>query len=116
KAFAENQTNPATVYALAQIAPPAPPTPMPAPGRPTDIVVSLEPTGAVTLTWSAVEAAASSGAFFTIARRLPGQNGFSSIGGAPGSTSESRRMSFTDTTIPTSAAGTGAQYIIQGQR
>ena len=41
---------------------------------------------------------------------------FTSLGGTSGSTSESRRMTFTDSSIPTSAAGAGAQYIIQGQR
>ncbi len=116
KAYAQLQNNPDTIYAIAQIPPPAAPAPVPAPGVPEKIEVTLESTGAVTLSWEAVNAAASSGAFFTVARKLPGQSVFTSIGGAPGSTSESRRMTFTDNTVPTSAAGVGVQYVIQGQR
>jgi hypothetical protein len=116
KAFAENQTKPETVYAAAQIPEPLPPAPLPAPGVPQDVVVTLEPSGAVTISWAAFNAAASSGAFYNVSRKLPGQSTFVPIGGAPGTTSQSRRMSFTDTTIPTSAAGSGAQYIITGQR
>jgi hypothetical protein len=78
--------------------------------------VTLESSGAVTLSWEATDAAASSGAFYNISRKLPGQSAFTPLGGTSGSTSESRRMSFTDATVPTSAAGAGAQYIIQGQR
>lgn len=116
KAYAELQATPATVYAAAQIPQPAAPTPFPAPGVPSNITVGLESSGAVTLSWEASNSAASTGAFFQIYRKLPGQGGFTSIGGAPGSTSESRRPSFTDNTVPTTAAGTGAQYIIQGMR
>ncbi|MGD9690305.1 MAG: hypothetical protein AB7K52_14200 [Phycisphaerales bacterium] len=61
-------------------------------------------------------APAASGAFFNISRKLPGGN-FLPLGGAPGGTPESgRRMFFTDATLPTSAAGEGAQYVIQGFR
>ena len=116
KAFAELQANPGAVYATAQIPPPAAPTPAPAPGKPSDFNVSLEPDGSVTLSWSATDSAASGGAFFMISRRLPGQTGFVGIGGAPGSTAESRRASFTDATVPASAAAQGAQYIVQGFR
>lgn len=116
KAYAQLQANPAAVYAAAQIPPPAAPTPLPAPGVATNIIITLESTGAVTLSWEATNAAASSGAFYSISRKLPGQAAFIGIGGAPGSTSESRRMSFTDATVPTSAAGAGVSYIIQGQR
>ena len=116
KAFAELQANPNTVYAFAQIPPPAAPTPMPAPGKPTDFAVVLNSDGSVTLSWMAAESAASSGAFFAVSRKLPGQSAFVGIGGAPGSTSETRRPSFTDGTVPASAASQGAQYIVQGFR
>jgi hypothetical protein len=116
KAFAELQSNPATVYALAQIPPPAAPTPLPAPGKPTDFSVDLNSDGSVTLSWNSTDSAASSGAFFAISRKLPGQTAFVGVGGAPGSTSESRRASFTDATVPASAASQGAQYIVQGFR
>ena len=116
KAYAELQSNPNAIYATAQIPPPSAPLPIPAPGKPTDFQVVLQSDGSVTLSWTAPESAASTGAFFTISRKLPGQAAFSGIGGAPGSTSESRRCTFTDATIPTSAAGSGAQYIVQGFR
>lgn len=116
KAFADLQANPATVYALAQIPPPAAPTPLPAPGKPTDFAVALNSDGSVTLSWNSTDSAASSGAFFAISRKLPGQTAFTGIGGAPGSTSEARRASFTDSTVPASAASAGAQYIVQGFR
>lgn len=116
KAFAENQSNPAAVYALAQIPQPAAPTPAPLPTKPTDINVQLNPDGSVTLSWASQNAAASSGAFFNVSRKLPGGT-FLPLGGAPGGTPESgRRMFFTDATLPTSAAAEGAQYIIQGYR
>ncbi|MBX3386883.1 MAG: hypothetical protein KF768_09955 [Phycisphaeraceae bacterium] len=116
KAFADLSGDATSVYEKAQIPPPAAPTPATAPGKPTDFSVVLQPTGAVTLRWNAENSAASSGGFFNVLRKLPGQAGFSPIGGAPGSTAQSRTMSFTDTTVPTSAAGQGAQYIVQGQR
>jgi hypothetical protein len=116
KAYAELQATPGTVYAAAQVPPPAAPTPAAAPGKPTDFAVSLESDGSVTLSWSASDSAASSGAFFTISRKLPGASGFVGIGGAPGSTAESRRATFTDSTVPATAASAGAQYIVQGFR
>ncbi|MDP1662371.1 MAG: hypothetical protein Q8L55_10705 [Phycisphaerales bacterium] len=116
KSFANLQANPAAVFAAAQIPMPSSPSPAPVPGVPTNIQVGLESSGAVTLSWEATNSAASGGAFFQVYRKLPGQSGFTSLGGAPGSTAESRRPSFTDATVPTTAAGVGAQYIIQGMR
>lgn len=116
KAYAELQANPGPVYAAAQIPQPAAPSPAPVPGKPSDFAVSLESDGSVTLSWSATDSAASGGAFFMVSRKLPGQASFVGIGGAPGSTAESRRVSFTDSTVPASAAAAGVQYIIQGFR
>ncbi len=116
KAFAELQSNPASVYAAAQIPPPSAPTPMPAPGRAKDFQVVLNADGSITLSWSASEASASTGAFFAISRKLPTEGSFRGIGGAPGTTNENRRASFTDATVPPSAASAGAQYIVQGFR
>jgi hypothetical protein len=119
KAYAESRPTEAerdAVYAKAQIERAAPPTPMTAPGKPTDININLEPSGAVTITWSAENASAGTGGFFNITRKLPGQNTFGLVGGSPGTTTEARTMTFTDYSIPTSAAGQGAQYIIQGRR
>lgn len=116
KSFAELTNNPNAVYSIAQIPPPATPVPAAAPGKPENLAVTLEPSGAVTVTWDATDSSASSGAFFNVMRKLPGQSSFTFLTGAPGSTAQSRRMSFTDYTVPTSAAGAGAQYIIQGRR
>jgi hypothetical protein len=116
KGFAEASANPAAVYAAAQIPPPVPPEPLPAPGKPTDFLVLLNPDGSVTLSWDSTGASASSGAYFAISRRLPGQPGFTPLGGAPGSTSELRRASYTDGTIPAAAAAEGVRYIVQGFR
>jgi hypothetical protein len=116
KAYAELQSDPAAVYAAAQIPMPQPATPLPAPGKPGDFSVVLNSDGSVTLSWDSADSSASTGAFFTVSRKLPGQSGFIGIGGAPGSTSENRRPSFTDATVPASAASQGAQYIVQGFR
>ena len=116
KAYAELQAVPGNVYTAAQIPEPAAPTPAAPPGKPADFLVTLNADGSVTLSWNATNSAASTGAFFTVSRKLPGQTAFVGVGGAPGTTSESRRASFTDATVPASAAGSGAQYIVQGFR
>jgi hypothetical protein len=118
KAFAEFQEVPAQVLAAAQVPGPAAPVGRPAPGRPTDIDVELEGTGAVTISWSASDAAACDGAVYLVSRRLPGETGYTLIDAAPGLTAASgrRRMRFTDSTIPASAAGEGVSYIIRGRR
>ena len=116
KTYAEQQADPNAVYALAQIPPPSQPAPLPLPGKPNNIVVTLLATGAVQLTWDSENAAASSGVFFNVFRKLPGQTNFMPIGGTSGSTSVSRRMMFVDGTVPTSAAANGVQYVMQGQR
>ncbi len=116
RAFASTSPDANVVYSIAQIPPPAQPVPAQAPGKPDSISVLLEPTGAVTLTWAAENAAASSGGFFDVLRKLPGQSAFAALGGAPGATSRSRRMSFTDATVPATAASAGAQYLITGRR
>jgi hypothetical protein len=116
KSFAENTANPNAVYGLAQIPPPAVPQPASAPGKPENVSVVLEPSGAVTLSWDAANSAAGTGGFFNVMRKLPGATSFTFLTGVPGSTTSSRRMTFTDFSIPTSAAGTGVQYIMQGRR
>ncbi len=116
KAFADLQSNPSAIYALAQIPEPAAPTPAQAPGKPTNFTVTLEFDGSVTLSWDSTNAAASTGGFFTVSRKLPGQTAFSAIGGTPGSTPESRRPFFTDTTVPANAASAGVQYSVVGLR
>lgn len=114
KAYAELQASPNSVLSLAQIPAPAPPSPAPAPGRPEDFGVTLDTNGAVQLSWSCENAAATEGTFFTVSRRLPGEATFRQIGGTAGITRENRRASFTDGAVPSSAAADGASYIVQG--
>ncbi len=116
KAHAAQQADPASVYNLAQIPLPSPPSPLPAVGKPEDFIITLQPSGAVTLSWTADNAAASSGAFFEVSRKLPGQTAFVGIGGAPGSTNRDRRMAFTDASLPSTSAASGVQYIVHGRR
>lgn len=107
KGYAEQQANPDAVYALAQIPPPAAPTPVPAPGQPTNVTVGLESNGAITLRWKAVNAAPGAGTFFSITRKLPGELNFVLVGNTGGKI-------FTDDTITQGTSG--ATYIIQGHR
>lgn len=117
KTFAEMQADPDAVYQAAQIPLPSPPTPQPLPGKPINIIVTLEPSGAVTLSWEAVNASAGTGAFFTVSRKLPGQSDFVSVGGAPGTTTQVRRPRFTDTAVPAAVAAEGpVVYLIQARR
>lgn len=116
KAYAELQANPEGVYTAAQIPPPAAPEPLPAPGRPKNFQVALESDGSITLSWDCENASASSGVFFSVMRKLPGQSAFVPLGGCPGTTAERRRPSFTDSTVPATAASAGAQYIVTGSR
>lgn len=115
KTTAETKNDPG-IYAIAQIPPPAAPTPATAPGEAQNIIVTLNPGGSLSLSWEASDASASSGAFFSVSRRLggAGQTGFTVIGGAPGATTQQRRPSFTDATLPLGTQT--ATYIIRGQR
>jgi len=106
------------VLAAAQIPPKAQAAPARAPGRPKRLAVMLEPGGAVTLAWRSENAAAGTGAFFDVLRKLPGQTGFVPIGSTPGATGRSRTIRFTDRALPGGVCddGAGAQYLIVGRR
>lgn len=116
KTFADASNNPPAVYGLAQIPLPSPPQSLPAPGVASEVLVTLNPGGSITLSWSGEFSAASDGAVYTIARKLPGASTYTLVGVSPGSTTQSRRMTFTDPAVPTSAAAQGVSYIITGQR
>lgn len=95
------------IYNLAQIPPPAAPTPLPPPGQPNSFAVSLTGSGAIVLAWKSTNSAPSTGAYFTVKRRLPGETTFTVVGGT-GS------KSFADDTVP---AGVNlVTYIVQGFR
>jgi hypothetical protein len=99
KAFAESKNDP-NVYSLAQIPPPSPPTPAVPPSQPTAFAVTIEPSGALTLSWESENSAASSGGFFTVQRRLGAVGNYQTIGGTPGVGGGGRRTTFTDDTLP----------------
>lgn len=81
KAYAESTNNP-SVYALASIDPPAPPTPVPAPGVPTDFNGSVSPGGVVTLTWKSTPSGVASGVFFLVERKRSTEPAWIPMGGS----------------------------------
>ncbi len=106
RAKAEQSANP-SVYALAQIPAPATPSPMGAPGEPTDFAALLQNNGALTITWKCANPAGSQGTTYQVWRRLAGTNELAFIG----VTGEKK---FVDATIP--AGTTQAMYQIQAFR
>jgi hypothetical protein len=107
KAFAEQQPNPDTVYAIAQIPAPQPPSPAEAPGKPENIRIGLNPDGSISFTWKSKNSTSSEGASFRIYRRLPTEEGFAQVG-------SSSSKSFTDAQLRQGT--TSAAYIIRGYR
>lgn len=81
KSFAESTNNP-NVYVLADINPPAPPTPVPAPSTPLEFTGSVSPDGVVTLTWRPESSGPSSGVFFLLERKkmAPPEANYSVLG------------------------------------
>lgn len=106
KAYAATTDN-QNVYSKAEIPPPSAPTPVPPPGQPTKFKVELTPEGAIMLSWKADNAAASSGAYFSVRRKLNTETDFVLVGNTGG-------KSFVDDTITQGI--TGATYIVQGFR
>ncbi len=108
RAFAESQTKPSVVYNLAQIPPPASPSPAPPPAQPTDLTVTLDASGGnLTLRWKAANPTGTSGTSYIIRRKLPEESAFSFIG-------LSGRKEFVDNTLI--AGPDSVQYTVQGQR
>ena len=81
RAFAEMQADPTTVYAKAQIPSPATPTPIPPPGQPTNLTVTIAPgSGQLTLKWKCENPEGASGTSYLIRRKLPTETAFTVIG------------------------------------
>jgi len=106
KAYAETTDDP-SVYAEADVPPPAQPSPLGPPGTPTDIATSINNRGFIDIRWKADNAANSTGAYFKIERRLDNEQTFRLLG-------TTGLKSFTDETIPVGTAQ--ATYIITPYR
>jgi len=108
KTYAELQDKPNTVYVLAQIPPPSPPTPMPPPGQPTNLIVTLTTAdGDLTLRWKCENPAGAAGTSYIIRRKLPTEANFQFVG-------VSGKKEFVDQTLY--AGPDSVQYTVQGQR
>lgn len=116
KTTAAASDEPADILALGRIPDRAAPSPRTAPGKATNITIDLVGDGSVRLAWTARNASASSGAFFDVLRKLPGERTFTSIGACEGTTARTRTITFIDDTLPAAAAAQGAAYIIVPRR
>jgi hypothetical protein len=92
------------VYVLAQIPPPALPSPVPAPGTPTDFVVTLNPDGSLKLKWKCANPPAALGTVYQISRRTGASGPLVPIG-------VSGSRSFPDGTVPAGVASVTYQII-----
>ena len=106
KGFADTQTNPSAVYDTAQLPMPAAPTPVPAPGTPTDFTVTLNQSGVVMLKWKCNNPAGIGGTIYECRRKI--NSGSFVFIGAVGS------RVFSDTTLP--AGSVGVTYEITAVR
>lgn len=121
RAFAESTNNP-LVYSAAQIPPPAPPTPALPPTQATNLGAAIETTGALTISWK--PAASSTGynsstknVVYTVKRRFTTDGAFTTIGVLPAVRAGTRGVTtFTDDTLPRSAASGTIQYVISAVR
>lgn len=107
RGFAEIQANPDSVYAIAQIPPPAVPTPAGPPGTPEQFKAALNPDGSITMRWKCVNPANTTGTVYKIVRRAEGEAGFTPVAVVG-------VRNFTDTTIP--AGVNRVEYVVTAQR
>ena len=99
KGYAEQQANPAAVYAAAQIPAPSAGSPVGPPGTPTNFTVTLQQNGAVTLGWKCVNPVNANGTIYEV-RRKTGTGSFEFIGAIG-------MKKFTDDTLPS-----GSEHVI----
>lgn len=109
KAFADTTNNP-NVYNLAQIPPPAAPTPAPPLEAPTNLVADPAADGTISLKW---KGSIKYSTFFSIFRKGPGEAGFFQIATVAA-------KSFIDTAPPPpTGSSTGSrtvEYLVRAQR
>ncbi len=106
KAFAATATNPADIYAQANLSEPAGHSRSAPPTRPTNFAFKLLADGSAKLMW---DATGPTGTNYNITRRLPGETDFTFIGQGDGTT-----KSFVDAMLPSGPKL--AAYRIQGVR
>jgi len=119
RAFA-SATNDPNVFVIAQVPPPAAPTPAKPPSQPVQLRAIVEPTGALTIEFKAGPAgpgqdASTSGVLYQIRRRINSESNFTTIGIAQPSRAGARGFtSFTDESLP--AGSTNIRYLVIPQR
>lgn len=107
RTFAENTHNPG-VYAIAQIPPPATPTPLPDPAQPVNVKAELEATtGSITLRWKCTQPEGAAGTSYLVRRKTPAQAEFAFLGVTGG-------KKFIDDTL--TAGPDSVSYTVQAQR
>jgi hypothetical protein len=104
---AKAETTGASVYELAEIPPPATPTPIGPLGTPGDFNVALSVTGALQLKWKCTNPVGATGTIYQIFRRIGAAGEFVYIGGSGAKT-------FTDATVP--AGSSQVAYQLQAVR
>jgi hypothetical protein len=97
----------AGVWDLAQIPPPATPSPVGPPGMPTAFKVTLNPDGSLELTWKCSNPAGASGTIYQVSRKLGTSGGWQMIGG-------SGDKKFLDDSVPAGVASVA--YRVQAVR
>jgi hypothetical protein len=95
-----------SIYAIAEIPAPATPSPVGAPGKPSNFKVTLSETGELILGWTNTNPRGGGGTVYQVSRKLPGGD-FVIIG----STGQKK---FTDSTLPANAGP--VTYRVVGQR
>lgn len=93
-----------SLYVLAQVEPPADPTPAPPPDPATDLGGFINNVGDIDLSW---RGSLSNGTYYTVWRKLPSENDFFQV-------ASSGTLQWTDSTVP--AATTFVQYIVYAHR
>lgn len=96
-----------SVYTLAQVDPPLPPSPITTLGTPTDFIVMLDGSGTVQLKWKCTNPRGATGTIYQVWRRTSPTGEFTYIGG-------NGSKKFTDTTLP--AGSTHVTYQVQAVR
>jgi hypothetical protein len=116
KTFADSEDNP-NVYVLAQIPPPAAPSPAAPPGKPGDFTVILNTDGSVKLRFKSADSAGSTGGLMVVQRRSAGEpeSAFAVIGSVSGAGGR-RFTEFDDATLTAGAGQAGVVYRVVPSR